>query len=95
MPVAARATTVERVISPQGIEVWLVEEHSVPLITVEFVFRGGAALDPAGKEGLAMMTSALLSEGAGDLDSHAFKTKLDDRAIHLGFSSGMDDEAAG
>ncbi|MEE9300401.1 MAG: pitrilysin family protein [Alphaproteobacteria bacterium] len=91
VPVAARATTVERVISPQGIEAWLVEEQVVPLITIEFAFRGGAALDPAGKEGLAMMTLALLSEGAGDLDSHAFKSKLDDRAIHLGFSSGMDD----
>lgn len=86
----ARAVTVERVVSPGGIEAWLVPDHTNPIISVRFAFRGGAALDPAGKEGLANMASALLDEGAGELDSKAFQGKLEDLAITLRFDAGRD-----
>ncbi|MFQ5955889.1 MAG: M16 family metallopeptidase, partial [Kiloniellales bacterium] len=81
---------VERVISPGGIEAWLVEDHLVPVIAVAFVFRGGSAVDPEGKEGLAEMASALQDEGAGELDSQAFQQRLTDLAISLSFSAGRD-----
>jgi zinc protease len=90
LPMAARAVTVERVTSPGGIEAWLVEDHSNPIIAFNFAFRGGAALDPQGKTGLAYMVGGLLDEGAGDLDSQAFHSKLDDLAISFGFEAGMD-----
>jgi len=43
----------------------LVERHShaSPLIDVAFVFRAGAALDPAGKHGLAQLTALMLTDG--------------------------------
>ena len=44
---------IQAVKSPGGIEAWLVEEHSVPLIALRFAFDGGNAQDPAGKEGVA------------------------------------------
>ena len=59
----ARAVEVQRVISPMGIEAWLVENDSVPVIAIEFAFRGGVELDPDGKEGLANLVSILLDEG--------------------------------
>lgn len=34
-----------------------------PLVTFRFVFRTGAASDPAGKEGVAALTAAMLAEG--------------------------------
>ena len=86
----ANATEVTRVISPGGIEAWLVEAHAIPILSVSIAFRGGATLDPAGKEGRANMVSALLDEGAGDYDSRAFQSRLEDLAIHLGFSTGLD-----
>ena len=86
----AKATEVTRVISPGGIEAWLVEEHAIPILSVSVAFRGGATLDPVGKEGRANMVSALLDEGAGDYDSRAFQSRLEDFAIHLGFSNGLD-----
>ena len=63
----AAAVEVQRVVSPGGIEAWLVEERTVPMLALRFAFRGGAALDPGGKEGLATLVSGLLNEGAGDL----------------------------
>jgi zinc protease len=86
----AQAVTVQRVISPQGIEAWLVEDHTNPILSVRFAFRGGAALDPAGKEGLARMVSALLDEGAGSFDSQAFQRKLEDLSVQLSFNTGRD-----
>src|SRR5262249_46350633 len=64
---SADAARIERVRSPGGIEAWLIEDHSVPVLSLRVIFRGGSALDPADKVGLANMTAALLDEGAGPL----------------------------
>ena len=85
---SARATTIERVVSPGGIEAWLVQEPSVPLIAVDFAFKGGAGQDPATKPGVGYMTSALLDDGAGELDARAFHQLLEEQAVELRFSTG-------
>jgi len=85
------ATEVQEVTSPGGIKAWLVEEHALPLVAVKMVFKdAGSAYDPPGKEGLAGMTAAMLLEGAGDLDSHAFNEQMENNAIRLNF--GTDDD---
>ncbi|MCH6587396.1 MAG: insulinase family protein [Proteobacteria bacterium] len=86
----AAAIEVQRVVSPGGIEAWLVEDHSNPIISLDMTFRGGAALDPVGKGGLANLVSGLIDEGAGDLDSQAFQGQLQDLSIGLSFSAGLD-----
>ena len=88
--VPARAIEIQRVVSPGGVEAWLVEDHTNPIIAVRFAFDGGAALDPEGREGLAEMVSSLLDEGAGDLDSQAFQRRLEDLAVRLRFDAGRD-----
>lgn len=86
----AQATTIQRVLSPKGIEAWLVQEDAIPLIAMSFAFDGGSAQDPAGKPGVANMVSGLLDEGAGDLDSQAFQSALDEYSIELGFDANVD-----
>lgn len=87
----ARATEIERVVSPGGIEAWLVREDAVPLVAMSFAFEeGGSSQDPADKAGLGTLTAGLLDEGAGDLDSTAFQQRLADGAIELRFSSSRD-----
>ncbi|HKF99914.1 MAG TPA: pitrilysin family protein [Xanthobacteraceae bacterium] len=87
---SARAMKIERVVSPGGIEAWLVQDKAVPLISIDFAFRGGTIQDPADKPGVANMVSALLDEGAGELDSKAFHERLEEKAIQLGFNTGRD-----
>ena len=87
---AAQATDVERVRSPGGIEAWLVREASVPLITMEFAFLGGASQDAAEKTGTANLVAQLLDEGAGDLDAKAFAQRLEERAIEINFNVSRD-----
>ncbi len=91
--VAARdsyASRVQKVRSPGGIEAWLVEDYSVPLVALNFGFKGGAAQDPLAKPGVATLLAGLLDEGAGSLDSAAFHQALEDDAIELSFSADRD-----
>ncbi len=43
---ALAAAKIERVVSPGGIEAWLVRDATVPLVAVEFAFQGGSSQDP-------------------------------------------------
>jgi zinc protease len=88
---ASAAMEIKRVVSPGGIEAWLVEDHSMPLIAINLAFRGGSAADPADKGGLAELVSGLLDEGAGPYDSQAFQRKISDLSIDLRFDAGMDE----
>jgi len=86
----SRAATVQKVRSPGGIAAWLVEDYAVPLVAIDFSFKGGASQDPAGKAGAAAMMASLLDEGAGQLDSEAFHRALDDKAIEISFGAERD-----
>ncbi|SNY92541.1 zinc protease [Cohaesibacter sp. ES.047] len=86
----AQATEVKRVVSDKGVVAWLVEDHTVPIIAMDFSFSGGTAQDPKGKEGTATLLTSLLDEGAGDLDSVAFQTALEENAIKLSFDASKD-----
>jgi zinc protease len=90
VPSASAATKVEQVTSPGGIQAYLVSEPSIPFLAMSIHFKGGSALDPVGKEGLAYMVSGLLDEGAGELDSQAFRSELVDLAIQLSFDAQRD-----
>ena len=86
----AAAMSIERVTGASGVEAWLVEDHSIPIVTLSFAFPGGAALDPAGKEGTASMAAGLLDEGAGSYDNTAYHRRLGELAGELEFSAGQD-----
>jgi zinc protease len=87
---ADAASKIEPIVSPGGIKAWLVREPSVPMVAMDFAFTGGANADPADKPGVGNMVSALLDEGAGDLDARAFQERMEERAIQLTFSSSRD-----
>lgn len=50
---------------PNGMEVWLLERHALPTVSMQLVTPSGAAYDPEGKGGLAVTTANMLDEGAG------------------------------
>ncbi|MBV8827323.1 MAG: insulinase family protein [Hyphomicrobiales bacterium] len=86
----AGATAIERVISPGGIEAWLVRQPSVPLVAMDFAMVGGANEDPADKAGVAHLVASTIDEGAGDLDAAAYHKRLEDNAIELSFTANRD-----
>ena len=90
-PAAWADIRIASVTSPGGIEAWLYEEHSIPLLTIDASFLGGPGFDPEGREGTTSLMAALLDEGAGGLDSVAFSTKLEDLVARISFYTGGDD----
>jgi zinc protease len=86
----ASATKIDRVTSPGGIEFWLVQEPTVPLIAMDFAFRGGTSQDPLDKPGLASMVAATIDEGCGDLPSRTLHERLEAKAIELSFAATRD-----
>lgn len=88
---AQAAAKIERVVSPGGIEAWLVSDSSVPLVAMNFAFLGGANQDPQDKPGVGYMMAALLDEGAGDLDAKAFQGRTERNAVELSFSNHRDE----
>lgn len=88
---AEAAVNVQERTSPGGIAYWLVEDDTIPLVAARFVFEGaGAVQDPESRAGTANLLSGLLDEGAGEYDSIAFQTLLEDNAIRLGFDASHD-----
>lgn len=83
---------IREVKSPGGITAWLVEDHTLPIIAIEFSFKdAGSAHESKERQGLARLVSNTLDEGAGTYDSQAFQKALTDHSISLSFGAGRDD----
>lgn len=96
-PLAYEAPNRERFrhVLGNGVPVYVVEDHGLPLVEVTVTARGGSYLDPAGKEGLAGFTAdQMRSGGAGDLDADAFDQKADFLAVDVGVSAGPRESTA-
>jgi len=81
---------IKEVTSPSGIEAWLVEESSIPFVALEIRFSGGASLDAPGKRGAINLMTALLNEGAGDLDAREFARAAEALAASFSYDVGDD-----
>ena len=82
---------IQTVTSPGGIPAWLVESHDIPFAALEIRFRGGTSLDAPGKRGAVNLMTALIEEGAGDLDAQGFAAARDRLAAQFRFDSSRDD----
>ena len=73
-----------------GVRVYFVEAHELPMLQISVVFDAGSARDPAGRSGLARMAAAMLKEGAGDRDADAIARSFEDRGAQFSASSERD-----
>ena len=88
------AADIQKVTAPSGVAAWLIEDHTVPVISISLSFKRGAAQDPVGKEGLAKLLSHLLDEGAGPYDAEQFHAQLQQDSIQLTFAASYDHMSA-
>ncbi len=76
-----------------GLPVWIVEMHEVPVAQVNLVLLGGTSDDPAGKFGIASLAAAMLTEGAGRRTSLEIADAIDFLGADLGAAAGIDSTA--
>ncbi len=81
---------IQKVTSPGGITAWLVEDHNIPFTALEIQFRGGTSLDGPEQRGAVNLMTALIEEGAADMDSRAFAEARDALAAEFSFDPGQD-----
>lgn len=81
---------IQEVTSPGGVTAWLVEDHGIPFVALEIVFKGGTSLDAPGKRGATYLMTGLIEEGAADMDSRAFAEARDSLAASFSFDAGND-----
>ncbi len=82
---ARAAVDIQEVTSPGGFTAWLVEEHSIPFVSLEIRFKGGASLDRPGKRGAVNLMTGLIEEGAGDLNAQEFAKAQEELAARYEF----------
>lgn len=86
--IAAHAdVAIQELTTPSGINVWLVEEHSIPFVALEINFVGGTALDEDGKRGATNLMMALIEEGSGDMIAQEFQAAREALAATYEFDS--------
>src|SRR5262245_44783057 len=73
-----------------GVPVWIVELHKVPVAQVNFVVLSGTAADPAGKFGVASLAAAMLEEGAGARSALEVADAIDYLGADLGTAATTD-----
>ena len=72
-----------------GVVVYAVEDHDLPLVNISTLVRTGSYLDPAGKEGLAALVgSQMRAGGAGKMTAEQFDEAADFLAAQLSSSVG-------
>lgn len=81
---------IQQFVTPGGVSVWLVSEPSIPIVSVEMAWKGGETSDPEGMEGLSDSVVYNMNEGAGDLDSLGFQTRMEELNMSFGCSTGND-----
>lgn len=84
---ASAEIDIKEVTTPRGIEAWLVEDHNIPFVALEIRFKGGASLDREGKRGAIHLMTAILEEGAGDLDAQGFAQALEEIAASFDYDA--------
>lgn len=88
--IPASATNIQKVTSESGITAWLVEEHSIPIVSIDILFRGGASIEPADKHGATYLMAGLLEEGAGEYDATGFLEATETLAARFSFDTSRD-----
>lgn len=82
-PKSFEPPTPEVVKLSNGMTLWLLERHSLPLVAVSVSVPSGSSDDPAGKEGLASITADMMDEGAGSRSAIEVSTALQDLGASL------------
>lgn len=73
-----------------GLPVWIVEMHEVPVVDISLVIKSGGSSDPPGQFGVASLAADMLDEGAGTRNALELADAIDFLGASLSTGSGFD-----
>jgi predicted Zn-dependent peptidase len=90
---ALRLPAIQKRTLANGLSVWVVEHHEVPIVQINLVVLSGTGDDPQGKYGIASLTASMLTEGAGKRSALEIADAIDYLGADLDTNSGSDASA--
>lgn len=90
-PLVAAVPAIEHWRTANGVPVYFIPTRELPMVDAQILFNAGSIRDGE-RPGLAMMTNALLEEGAGDWSADVIADRLD--RIGARFSAGSRRDSA-
>jgi predicted Zn-dependent peptidase len=87
---ALKLPAIEKRALSNGLPVWIVEKHAVPVAQVTLVVRAGSGADPESRFGLARLTADMLDEGAGGKSALELADAVDFLGADLSTGSSYD-----
>jgi zinc protease len=90
LPLAQAVLPIEHWTTSRGARVYFVRADAIPMLDVNVDFDAGARHDPAGKSGLASMTTAMLARGVEGLDEATLAERFADLGASRGGGAGDD-----
>jgi zinc protease len=89
-PPALKLPQIQKRTLSNGVPVWIVELHKVPVVHVTLGVKSGSGADPRGKYGIASLTAEMLDEGAGQRNALQIADAIDYLGASLSTSSTSD-----
>ncbi|CAN5179796.1 pitrilysin family protein [soil metagenome] len=82
--------TIEKTKLSNGLEVWLVRQTELPIVSMNMIFKTGATNDPQNLSGLSDFTAGLLDEGTKKRSAEEIANEVQSIGAQL-FAGGNDD----
>jgi len=89
-PPALHLPAIQKQKLSNGLPVWIVELHEVPVAQVNLVVFSGTANDPPGRYGVGSLAAAMLEEGAGSRSALQIADAVDYLGADLGAATTSD-----
>lgn len=89
-PPALKLPAIQKRTLSNGLPIWIVELHKVPVVHVSLVVKSGSGADPKDKYGVANLTADMLDEGAGSRNALQIADAIDYLGANLSTESTSD-----
>jgi zinc protease len=89
-PLPTAPVTIQKRQLSNGLRVWLVEQHELPVVQMSLLVPAGTGADPRTRYGAASLTASMLTEGAGARSAVEIADAVDAMLANLWASSDVD-----
>jgi zinc protease len=81
---------IEKTTLSNGLNVWLVERHKLPIVSMDLTVNAGGSLDPADRAGMASLTAAMLNQGTKTRSALEIANGLQSIGSNVGANASWD-----
>jgi len=82
--------SIEKTKLSNGLNVWVVRQTELPIVSMNMVFNSGGTLDPADRSGVSSFTASMLNQGTKTRSASDVSNQLQEIGANAGAGAGWD-----